>query len=661
MSVSKRAYRIKSDPPDSPELTLAQWRALSRQIPLLYSMLLANTLIVAITHLSVAPVMLTVYVPVALTVLCVLRVAMWWGARGKTVSPEKASRDLRNMIWAGAILSIGFTAWSLSLFPYGDPYLQSQIGFYMSITSIGCMFCLMHVRTAAMVVGICVLVPFATFFASTGQPAFIAIAINLVLVVGVLMVILLVNNKDFAALVASRNDMAERQAETMRLLEENHRLANTDSLTGLLNRRSFDRKLSEALRRAEDTGKPIAVARLDLDRFKSVNEVFGQITGDRVLIEVARRIEAMRRDDTLVARLPGNTFALIMQGPVDEAALAHCGDILCKAMRVSFDMPSGVIRLTASAGFAVSRPGDTADSLYDRADYATSVAKREARGTSVVFSERHAREISQVRRMEHLLHTADLAREIYILLQPQFDVALGETSGFEVLARWRSPILGEVSPAEFIPMAERTGQINKITQIVLQQAIAVSASIPRPIRLSVNLSANDIASTTAIDAIASLLGASDSQSRIDFEITETAVMRDLKQANQSLLTLLGLGARIALDDFGTGHSSLTHVQKLPLHRIKIDRSFVAEVTSDAASRAIVKTMIDLCRNLGLSCVFEGIETEEQLDALVGLGGTVMQGYLFGRPMSAERIADYLAAEKTRKHSVDRSRLLGAVG
>src|SRR5690606_6095536 len=158
-----------------------QWRALSRQIPLLYAMLLANTLIVAITHVSVAPVMLTIYVPAALTVLCVLRVAMWWGARGKTVSPEKARRDLRNMIWAGAILAIGFTAWSRSLFPYDDAYLQSRIWFYMSITSIGCMFCLMHVRTAAMVVGVCVLLPFVTFFASTGQPAFMAIAINLVL------------------------------------------------------------------------------------------------------------------------------------------------------------------------------------------------------------------------------------------------------------------------------------------------------------------------------------------------------------------------------------------------------------------------------------------------------------------------------------------------
>jgi predicted signal transduction protein with EAL and GGDEF domain len=215
-------------------------------------------------------------------------------------------------------------------------------------------------------------------------------------------------------------------------------------------------------------------------------------------------------------------------------------------------------------------------------------------------------------------------------------------------------VLGEVSPAEFIPMAERTGQICKITQIVLKQALKVSETIPSGMRLSVNLSANDIGSTTAIQQIVALVAAKGKPCRVDFEITETAAMRDLQQANSSLLALLHLGARIALDDFGTGHSSLTHVQKLPLHRIKIDRSFVMEVTSDPASRAIVKTMIDLCRNLGISCVFEGIETEEQLDALVSLGGQIMQGYLFGRPMRSDDLDEYLAREASLRRLESRA-------
>ena len=161
-----------------------------------------------------------------------------------------------------------------------------------------------------------------------------------------------------------------------------------------------------------------------------------------------------------------------------------------------------------------------------------------------------------------------------------------------------------------------------------------------------------------MEAIARLVEQAGKPCRIDFEITETAVMSDLAQANEGLLALLALGSRIALDDFGTGHSSLTHVQKLPLDRIKVDRSFVAEVTSDPTSRAIIKTTVDLCRNLGISCVFEGIETEEQLDALLGLGGTVMQGYLFGRPMSEDKVLEHIADENQgwQRH---RRRIFGA--
>jgi diguanylate cyclase (GGDEF)-like protein len=644
MTIRRRIADRLSGPAETPELVLAQWRALSRQVPLLYAMLVANTLIVAWTHYGLAPDALTIYVPAGLTILCAARTVAWWRGRGNTLPHEKARRLLRSMIFMGGALSLGFTVWSFSLFPYGDGYRQSQIAFYMGITVIGCMFCLMHVRTAVMVVGLCVLVPFTAFFVASGQLTFIAIAINMVLVIGVLLVILLGNNKDFSALVASRSAIAQRQAETQRLFDENHRLANLDSLTGLPNRRSFERHLRTALQEAEETGSTIAVALLDLDRFKSINEIFGQMTGDQVLIEVARRINNLRRPDTFVARLEGNSFALIMRGPTDMLTLSRCGTVLCQTMQQSFDLPGGVIRLSASAGFAASRPGDTAGQLFDRADYATSVAKRDTRGGAVVFDESHERDVNKVRRMEHLLHTADLDAEIYVLLQPQFDVSIGVTTGFEVLARWRSPVLGEVSPADFIPMAERTGQICKLTQTVLRKALAISADLPRPFRLSVNLSANDIGSTAAIEQIVAQVRRAGGPCRIDFEITETAVMHDLRQANQSLLALLSLGSRIALDDFGTGHSSLTHVQKLPLHRIKIDRSFVVEVTSDAASRAIVKTMIDLCRNLGISCVFEGIETEEQLDALVSLGGHVMQGYLFGRPMPVEKLGEYLARE-----------------
>ncbi|HEV7344763.1 MAG TPA: EAL domain-containing protein [Devosia sp.] len=643
--------------PDDPELVRAQTQAFSRQVPLLYSMLLVNTVVLAASYPE-APDVLRLYIPIILGVACAIRITMWWRSRGDHVPEAKARRMLGSTVWISAVLGIGFSAWALSLYPYGGAYQQSHIAFYMAITSIGCVFCLTHLRAAATMVALCVLIPFTAFFVAGGNPVFGALAFNLLLVVGALMIILFGNYRDFAALVASRGEMARKQAETQRLSDENYRLANVDALTGLPNRRAFERHLQAAIDNAETAGTPVAVARLDLDGFKSVNDIFGHTTGDRVLVEVAHRINVLRGEATFLARLTSNSFALVIEETNDEDSLQVYGDVLTAAMRPSFEMKLGTVHLTASAGFAVSKPGDTAETLYDRADYVTWVAKREARGRALVFSEQHAADLSRVRRMEHALHTADLDKEIHILFQPQFDIALNRTTGYEVLARWRSPTLGEVSPVEFIPLAERTGMICKITQTVLAKALAISALLPKTIRLSVNLSAHDLGSTTAMEAIAAVVEKAGRPCRVDFEITETAVMHDIQQASDGLLTLLALGSRIALDDFGTGHSSLTHVQKLPLDRIKVDRSFVAEVTSDPTSRAIIKTTVDLCRNLGISCVFEGIETEQQLEALLGLGGSVMQGYLFGRPMSEQTVLES-AAEEASGWQRHRRQLLGA--
>lgn len=644
MSLFRRLRSLFTYPAGSAELTLAQWRAFGRQVPLMYAIVLTNTIILAKVFSGAAPPSLVVYWPAALFVLSAGRMVMWLRDRRRQMSLERARRALWISTWFGAALAGFFAAWGLSLYPYGDPAMRAHIGFYLATTTIVCMFCLMHVRRVSLLVGLCVAGPFTALFLLSGEPVFAAMALNLLFAVGGLLVILITNVHDFAALVASRAEMARRQSETEALLAENHRLANLDSLTGIPNRRSFEHELASAIQEANEGGRPIAVARINIDGFKSVNEIFGQITGDRVLQIIARRLVAARRPSTFIARLDGDNFAVILRDWHNVEGLARIAHGIAETIQPAFETPLGRVRVTATTGLAVSLPNDTPESLYDHADYATWVAKRDARGAFVIFSEQDADELRRVRQMEQLLRNADLDEEIHILLQPQFDVSLGRTTGFEVLARWKSPVLGEVSPAVFIPMAERTGQVTRITRAVLRQAIAASHQIRGPVRLSVNLSANDIGSMAAVDGIVSMFGRSEHPCRIDFEVTETAAMRDLAQANKGLVALLGLGARIALDDFGTGHSSLTHVQHLPLHRIKVDRSFVLGISSDATSRAIVRTIVELCRNLGLSCVFEGVETRDQLEAIASLGGTVIQGYLFGRPMPLAAALDYLETE-----------------
>lgn len=650
MPVVREIARMILSPAETPDLAVAQWHVISRQLPLMYAMLSLNTVVVALTHLPVAPAVLTIYIPAALCLLATLRGVTWWRNRARDFSPEEAQRGLARMTVMSVVMAVSFVTWSLSLMPYGDSYLRSQIAFYMGITTIGVLFCLIHVRRTAVLVGTIVLVPFCLIFIATGERTFIAIALNMALVVGVLLMLLRNSQRDFAALVMSKRAMAEKQRETQALSEENFRLANLDSLTGIPNRRNFERELKVRLAAAQTAGSAICLARIDVDNFKAVNEIFGHMTGDLLLEAIAQRLIAVKRESTFIARLEGDRFALIMQEPTDSAHIARLACAVRKVFSEAFELPLGIVRVTASVGVSVSIPGCTAETLYDYADYATWMAKRSHRGGLVTFDDGHLRELGKFRRMEQMLHTAHLEDEIYVLLQPQFDVRQGRTTGFEALARWRSPELGEVPPAEFIPMAERTGQICRITQVVLRKALALAETLPEYLRISVNLSANDIGSTTAVEQIVNILSDAPQPGRLDFEITETAVLLDLDQANTALLRLLKLGGRIALDDFGTGHSSLMHVQKLPLHRIKIDRSFVAEVTSDITSRAIIKTMIDMSRNLGISCVFEGIETEEQLETLIAMGGTVMQGYLFGRPMTADQVATYLD-EETRLRRV----------
>ena len=636
--------RFFSVPPDNPELVQSQAHGFMRQVPLMYAILLVNTVMLAMTHHN-APPLLTIIIPGILSLVCVFRVVQWRRRGLGPISDAQARKMLNRSLPVAGILGSLFCTWGLSLYSYGDAMQHAHVAFYIGITSIGCVFCLMHMRSAALMVAVSVLVPFIAFFLFQGSPVYLAMAINLIVIMVALLFVTFINFRTFAELVASRAEMACKQAETQRLSDENHRLANIDPLTGLPNRRQFDQALRQMVERANAEGNGIVVARLDIDRFKSVNDIFGHATGDRVLVEVARRILALPPGITFVARLEADMFGLIVVGPFDEERLIPGGERLCAAMREAFELPGANLHISVSVGFATSQPRDSAEALWDRADYAAFVAKQEARGTAVMFSERHAREISRVRALEHALHAADLDEQIYILFQPQFDTSLNRTTGYEVLARWRHPVLGEISPVDFIPMAERIGVISKITQCVLRKALVMVEQLPKPLRLSVNLSANDLGSHTAIEAIVALVEEFGRPCRIDFEITETSVMGDMKQANTALLSLLALGSRIALDDFGTGHSSLTYVQKLPLDRIKVDRSFVAEVTSDPTSRAIVKTTVELCRNLGISCVFEGIETEEQLDVLQGLGGKVMQGYLFGRPMSADMMLQHLAREQ----------------
>jgi diguanylate cyclase (GGDEF)-like protein len=556
---------------------------------------------------------------------------------------------LRTTTLLVAVLGAAFTAWALSLFPYGDAYAQGHVAFYMSITVIGCIFCLMHLRSAALMLTLIVTVPFTVFFSLTGNPAFVAISMNILLVSVAMIFILFTYYRDFANLIESQKALVVKQVETQQLSDENFRLANLDSLTDLPNRRRFFADLQALLDRSKHTASRFAVGLIDLDGFKPVNDLYGHAAGDKVLIEVGRRLRETCGPSVTLARLGGDEFGLIIDGNLSDADIREFGQSICLALQAPCALPEVTAQVSGSVGFATfPEAGRSEEQLLECADYALYYAKQNVRGSAVIFSGAHETEIRESGRIEHGLRHADLERELSVVFQPIFDVDRDRTIGFEALARWTSPTLGAVPPSIFIKAAERSDLISRLTEVLLRKALDAARSWPKELRVSFNLSVRDIASADAILRIMAIVqGSGVEPHRIDLEVTETAVMRDFEGASDALRTLRRVGVRISLDDFGTGYSSLSYVHRLPLDKIKIDRSFVAEIETEPTCRDIIKSVVDLCRNLKLDCVVEGAETEAQLRILQELGCATIQGYIFGRPMPISDVPGHIERERIR--------------
>jgi diguanylate cyclase (GGDEF)-like protein len=621
-----------------PELLQAQMKALSRQIPLLFFIAVVNTLAVAFSHFGLAPKGLTIVFPAILTIGYACRGVYWARLVNRPISDQDAARLLKRTVVLGPVCSAAIMVWALALFKYGDAFTQGHILFYGGVTTVSCTFCMRHLRPAALLMTCVTAIPFSIFFLSTGRPVFIAAVISMTLVSAAMIYIILVFWRDFSNMVDYQRGMAESALE-------NARLANTDSLTQLPNRRRFLSSLEEELEQATRDGQRFVVGLVDLDGFKTINDLYGDAAGDSVLIEAGRRLRALCDPTTLLARLGGDEFGIIVDEYSRDFDIHTLGHRICEALRIPFVLPAIVVEMSASVGFAAfPRAGSAAASLFERARYALSHAKQHLRGRPTTFSVEHETEIRYMANLEMCLRRADLASEMSLHFQPIIDVERGRIVAFEALARWASPSLGRIAPDVFIRVAERSDLIHRLTATLLHRALVEAKAWPDEIRVSFNLSARDIASSEAIANIAAIIESSGvSPYRIDMEVTETAMFQDFDQANISLRTLKALGVRISLDDFGTGYSSLSYLRRIPLGKIKIDRGFVKGVETDADCRAIVKSVIDMCRNLNLDCIVEGMETEVQVRVLRGLGCNTMQGYFFSKPMPAAEVLGFLAS------------------
>ena len=419
--------------------------------------------------------------------------------------------------------------------------------------------------------------------------------------------------------------------------EENiARIARHDALTDLPNRLLFGERMVEGLERVAEKNEAMAVMCFDLDNFKAVNDTLGHPIGDKLLQELAKRLCVTVGSGDTIARLGGDEFAIIHPA-VDLNDTEKLARRLVNMASTPFLIEGQEIHASICIGIAVApEHGTTAEQLMKCADLALYRAKAQGRNTWRFFDPEMDVQIQARRALEVDLHRALAAGEFHLHYQPLINLATNTVVGMEALVRWTHPVRGPVAPAEFIPIAEETGLIVPLGEWVLRQACADARQWPATTRIAVNLSAVQFRNRNFVSVVINALAAARlSADRLELEITEAALMQNDGSVVRVLEQLRGLGARIAMDDFGTGYSSLSYLRKFPFDRIKIDKSFIVDADSNGDSAVIVRTIVALGEALGMETTAEGIETSEQLRAVQRAGCTEGQGYLIGRPRSAE--------------------------
>jgi predicted signal transduction protein with EAL and GGDEF domain len=310
-------------PENNPELVRAQISAFSTQVPMLYFILIINTIAVSASHFFLAPLWLTVYLPLPIAIVCIYRIFGWQRLRRTGEAHLPAVKRLRSTVILSGVLGGCFAAWGIALYPYADGFHQAHLAFYMSITVIACVFCLMHVRAAALTLTLAANVPIISFFASTGQSIMVAISINLGLVTLAMLRILFTQYGNFASLIETQKQLISRQSETQALSDQNFRLANLDMLTELPNRRSFFQQFDALLEKSGEIGETFVVALIDLDGFKAINDLHRHAAGDRLLVETSQRLQSIVRPGLVLARLGGDEFAVLINITSVNQSIPH--------------------------------------------------------------------------------------------------------------------------------------------------------------------------------------------------------------------------------------------------------------------------------------------------------------------------------------------------
>jgi diguanylate cyclase (GGDEF)-like protein len=445
------------------------------------------------------------------------------------------------------------------------------------------------------------------------------------------------------AAVKAEGDQRRHQEEQLQYL------AYHDPLTGLLNRSAFRDLVNQALDNLVISDNKPAVLFIDLDRFKMVNDSYGHEVGDHLLKGVAERLRAVIRPGIEICRLGGDEFgALVVGQPEPDFAMAQAETIVA-ALQQPFDVDGRTLQIGASCGVALaSTVSAELDVLIKAADLAMYHAKKSGRSNTVLFEPRMMLEQDERRALEEDLRVAVQQGDFRVFYQPIVDVVTGRVKSFEALIRWPHKTRGLIAPDTFVPIAEETGLIINIGEWVLREACKQAMNWPSDVSVAVNLSPLQFRNPSLIGSVVGALAASGlPPQRLELEITESALLGAEKRNHEILRSLRNLGIRVSIDDFGTGYSSMSYLQNFAVDKIKIDKRFVQGLDNGKSSAAIIQAIINLGVEIGVGTAAEGVETQEQLESVLERGCTLVQGYLFSRPLTADDALEFVARQNLR--------------
>ncbi len=422
-------------------------------------------------------------------------------------------------------------------------------------------------------------------------------------------------------------------------------LACTDPLTNCLNRRTISERTADLIANADKIGKKVAFLMIDLDNFKNINDVRGHDTGDFVLIEVARRIEIVLPPNALIARQGGDEFACaFLYNPAAPQLINRVCEDIIECVSRPIKATQTIFTVTTSIGlYPTSRPGEMVEEIMRRADIAMYYSKKNGRNRVTLFEQNMEDEVQNRITLESAIRSGIAKGEFVPYYEKQVDLKTGKLTGFEALARWNSDTFNNIGPDIFIPVAEKTGLINELSESVMEQAMIDARNWDSSLSICINISPVQLRDPWLAQKIVKLLVKTGFPAeRLEVEITETSLFENVEMAKSIIGSLKNQGVRIALDDFGTGYSSLAHLRTLPFDRLKIDRSFIASINTNPENAAIVQAIAIMGSSMNLPITAEGIEDQNVVDYLCEIGCMKGQGFLYGKPQSASTTRKMLA-------------------